>query len=375
VAIIFVCNVGVFIAHFMEPGLTIGLMSGTSADGVDAVLLRTYGATCKTVAHTHVPFAASLRTELLALMLPRENEIERAGRASVALAHVYASAVNALLESAKVPTAQVRAIGAHGQTVRHRPEQGYSVQLNQPALLAHLTGIDVVFDFRSAHIAAGGQGAPLVPKFHEQVFAHAQTKRAIVNIGGIANVTLLVPGEPTRGWDTGPGNCLLDAWCERHLNTGYDARGAWAASGQVHTKLLEEFLGHPYLRRNPPKSTGREVFHLVWVDEVLREKSIDPQDVQATLCALTARSIAAAIREAGVHEVFVCGGGAFNETLMTLLAQCVPTAQIDRTDALGINVMQVEAAAFAWFAHENWLHRTMGAAPTVPAAYFAAQQA
>ncbi len=339
----------------MKSGLYIGIMSGTSADGVDAVLIfvrEPEPATCETRGAAHVPFPDALRAELLALMQPGDNEIERAGRATVALMHLYAEAVKTLLLSVNVPSAQIVAIGSHGQTVRHRPEHGFTVQLNNPALLAHLTGINIVSDFRSADIAAGGQGAPLVPRFHGAVFAHPSVRRAIVNIGGIANISVLNPNEPAVGWDTGPGNCLLDAWCERYTGQPFDREGAWGAGGQVSEPLLAMFLRHPYFALPPPKSTGREVFHVAWVDACLAELNVSAVDVQATLVVLTARSIAEAAQKAGSAEVYLCGGGVFNRELVRNIALTIPSAQISTTKTLGIHPMQVEGAAFARFAAE-----------------------
>jgi len=324
----------------------IGLMSGTSVDGIDAVLADFAGGRVQTVAHEHVPFAPPLRTALQGLMQSGPDEVERAGDASVALARAYADAVKAVLARAGLPAREVAAIGAHGQTIRHRPERGFTWQLNHPALLAELTGIAVVADLRSRDVAAGGQGAPLVPAFHAAVF-QSEAPRAVVNIGGIANVTLLPPrggSEPVRGFDTGPGNTLLDAWCERHTGRALDDGGAWAASGTVCEPLLARLLHDPYFAQPAPKSTGRERFNLAWLDAQLPAfAAVAPVDVQATLTALTARSIQLAVADA---PVFVCGGGVFNQTLMRQLRQAQSTA------ALGVDPMQVEALAFAWLARQ-----------------------
>lgn len=357
----------------MRPVLTIGLMSGTSCDGVDAVLLESTAQGCKTRGHVHVPFERGFRAELLSLMHSGHDEIERAGRASVRLADVYISAVKQLQRHTNVPTAHIAAIGAHGQTVRHRPQWGFSVQLNAPARIAYQTGLDVFFDFRSADIAAGGQGAPLVPCFHDRVFRHTTIRRAIVNIGGIANVTVLLPGQRTLGWDTGPGNCLLDAWIERHTGRPYDVGGRWGAEGRVIESLLVKLLDHEYLRKRPPKSTGREDFHLQWLDTVIASAHFEPKDVQATLTAYTAHTIVDAITPHAIDELYVCGGGAFNEELMRHIRMLLPTSQINTTAAAGIDPMQVEAAAFAWFAFENTaIARNHGLVPAVRAALFPA---
>ncbi len=325
----------------------IGLMSGTSVDGVDAVIADFSDDKVRTIGHVHAPFTPELRAQLQALMQSGADEIERAGDASVALAHAYAEAVAQLLAKTNLVAKDIAAIGAHGQTIRHRPERGFTLQINQPALIAELTGISVVADFRSRDVAAGGQGAPLVPAFHAAVFSGA-VPRAVVNIGGIANVTLLPAkgsSESVRGFDTGPGNTLLDAWCERHTGNAFDEGGAWSATGRTDERLLANLLAESYFDKVPPKSTGRELFNMDWLDAKLAAfgSSVAPADVQATLVALTARSIASAV---GERECYVCGGGVFNTELMRQL----PRAQ--STQALGVDPMQVEALAFAWLARQ-----------------------
>ena len=331
----------------------IGLMSGTSVDGIDAVVADFSEDKVRTIGHVHVPFASALRAQLQALMQSGADEIERAGDASVALAHVYADAVVQLLRKTNLNANDIAAIGAHGQTIRHRPERGFTTQLNAPAHLSELTGIAVVADFRSRDVAAGGQGAPLVPAFHAAVF-QGDAPRAVVNVGGIANVTLLPAkgsSDSVRGFDTGPGNTLLDAWCERHAGKAYDAGGAWGASGQVDEKLLVALLDDDYFRQPAPKSTGRERFNAAWLDAKLlsEARSIPPQDVQATLAALTARTISDAIRGSGVTACFVCGGGVFNASIMRSLPADL---EVQSTDALGVDPMHVEALAFAWLTRQ-----------------------
>jgi anhydro-N-acetylmuramic acid kinase len=337
--------------------LFIGLMSGTSLDGVDAVLADFATPQPTLRAHLHHSFTAELRAELLRLQAPSTDELHRAAVAAQHLARLYAAAVEDLLRHAEVEPAQVAAIGVHGQTVRHRPEAGYTLQLNAPALVAELTGIDVVADFRSRDLAAGGQGAPLVPAFHAAVFSGA-APRAVVNIGGIANLT----GLPARGtdggvvgFDCGPGNVLLDAWIAEHLGEPFDRDGRWAAAGTVDKALLAQWLAEPYFAAPPPKSTGRELFNLDWLRRALHGRRLDPRDVQATLVALTAAGIAQAIDAhfPEAQEVLVCGGGAYNAALIARLAtECAPRP-VASTATLGVAPEHVEALAFAWLARAH----------------------
>ena len=352
-------------AHREDSRLYIGLMSGTSVDGVDGVLARLGdGQPPQVLASASLPMPTDLRQELLALNLSGEDELARGALAANALARLYAQAVSDLLREAGVAARDVAAIGAHGQTVRHRPDSGYTVQLNAPALLAELSGIDVVADFRSRDVAAGGQGAPLVPPFHAAIFG-APEGRAVLNLGGIANVTLLEPGKSPRGFDTGPANVFLDGWCQRHLGAPYDADGRWAASGQVLAPLLELLIAsEPWFALPPPKSTGRDLFNMQWLDSRLAEfdgPRPAPQDVQATLQRLTARTVANAIdaAAAGTREVFVCGGGARNPGLMRELAYCLQRP-VRPTDALGVPAQEVEALAFAWLAQAFVARRPAG---------------
>ena len=285
----------------------------------------------------------------MALQGAGHNEIEREALAANALAASYAECVQALLASASGP---VRAIAAHGQTTRHRPELGYTRQSNNPALLAELTGIDVIADFRSRDVAAGGQGAPLVPAFHQARFGLAGQTRVVVNIGGISNISVLHADGRVGGFDTGPGNVLMDGWIGRHQGLDYDANGAWAASGKVDPTLLNALLAQPYFALPAPKSTGRDLFHMAWLDQHLAGfGQLAPQDIQATLTALTAHSIASAIQgEAGrVEAVYVCGGGAYNATLLSALAAALGEAiSVESTAVLGVAPNRVEALAFAW---------------------------
>lgn len=331
--------------------LVAGLMSGTSLDGVDAALVDFSQNPPRTLATFGQPYSNAIRQQALQLQMVQADEIHSAALFANELARCYADAVGNLLAKAGIGPTQVAAIGCHGQTIRHQPAAGYSLQLNNPALLAELTGISVVADFRSRDIAAGGQGAPLVPAFHAAVFGDPARHRIILNIGGIANVTNLKPGQPVLGFDCGPGNLLLDAWIERHQGLRYDKDGRWAAQGTMLPGLLERLLSASFFAASPPKSCGREEFNLSWLERQL-SGSERPADVQATLLELSAVSTSEAIsRWCGQPgEVFVCGGGARNHALMARLQYHLPACRIASTDSLGLAADWVEAAAFAWLA-------------------------
>ncbi len=334
--------------------LIIGLMSGTSLDGVDAVLVDFSSNKPVVGATAYLPYTAELRQNLLELHRPTVNEIHQAAIISSQLAHIYADVVFSLLTKAGSDTTAIAAIGCHGQTIRHQPHYGYSLQLNNPSLLVELTGITVIGDFRSRDIAAGGQGAPLVPAFHSAQFRHEQKHRAILNLGGIANLTNLKPDQTTSGFDCGPGNMLLDAWTQKHLGHSYDAEGHWAASGTLLPELLGKLLGHDFFLHPPPKSCGRELFNLEWLAGFLTSNE-SPADVQATLLALTVISVQQAIRRwcGSIDELYVCGGGAYNTTLLNQLKEVMPATAIHTTEALGLPPNWVEAVAFAWLAHRT----------------------
>lgn len=349
--------------------LYVGVMSGTSLDGADAVLANLAVAAPRVLAHAHRPFPSELRDELLALTSSGPDEIERSGAAGLQLAEVYARCVADVLQQADCAPADVRAIGVHGQTVRHRPAAGYSIQLNAPAQLAELTQIDVVADFRSRDLAAGGQGAPLVPAFHAAVFA-ADGPRAVVNIGGISNVTFLHGAvQDVLGFDCGPGNLLLDAWAARHRTQPFDRDGEFAASGRTDPPLLARLLAEPFLDVPPPKSTGRELFSREWLSNATAGTTLAPQDVQRTLTEFTARCIGNAIVRwcAAARDVVACGGGVRNATLMAALADAVAPRRLVASSALGIEPDQVEALAFAWLAR-RCLRRESGSVPAVTGA-------
>jgi anhydro-N-acetylmuramic acid kinase len=341
------------------PELFIGLMSGTSLDGVDGVLADFSASGPAMVEHASSPFTAELRAQLLELNSPGRDELHRAALAGNALVRIYAGVVRELLERAGLSPSAVQAIGAHGQTVRHRPQEfdgtGYTLQLSQPALLAELSGIDVVSDFRSRDVAAGGQGAPLAPFFHRAMFARAGQTVGVLNIGGISNLTLLRSDGSTLGFDCGPGNCLIDDWCARHTGQAYDAEGAWAATGSVLPPLLELLLAEPYFRRPPPKSTGRDLFSPGWLHEHLKRfDDATPVDVQATLTELTARACADEVmrHESGLRHLVVCGGGVLNSQLMQRLRALLPEVQVSSSADWGLPPLQVEATAFAWLARK-----------------------
>src|SRR5690554_3260780 len=328
--------------------LYIGLMSGTSLDGVDAVLLQINEGKHQVLDASFTPFPPTLRQQLLDLHQIGRNELDRAAIAGNALARIYADTVHQLLGSAGTPPNDIRAIGCHGQTIRHRPENGYTLQIGNPSLLAELTGICTVSDFRSRDIAAGGQGAPLAPAFHQAVFASTEERRCIINIGGMANITQL-HGEPIIGFDSGPGNVLLDSWIQLHKGLAFDKNGAWAASGKALPGMLKAMLSDNYFSLAPPKSTGREQFDQHWLETFLTG-SEKPEDVQATLAELTARSICSSL-PTDTQALYVCGGGAMNTYLMQRL-EAISGKTTLTTEALGVSPQWLEAIAFAWLAKQ-----------------------
>ena len=333
-----------------------GVMSGTSMDGVDAVVADftpTQSGPCVLLSAAHVPFAPDLAAELAALQRSGDDELARAARAANALADTYAQAIEAALGLAGLAAKDVVAAGVHGQTLRHRPDEGWTLQLNNPARIAERTGLAIVADFRNRDVAAGGEGAPLVPAFHAALFG-GRHHRSIVNVGGIANITDLPVRGEVHGFDTGPGNVLLDFWHERHRGAGFDRDGAWARTGRVDGALLTALLAEPYFARVPPKSTGRDLFDADWLAARLAGIDVAAADVQATLVALTARTIADAIAAhcGASEEVLICGGGAKNVALMEALAALLAPRATATTAAHGVAVEHVEALAFAWLARE-----------------------
>ena len=353
-----------------KPHLFIGIMSGTSLDGIDVALASFEHGACQVMSTHFLAYEPQLKLSLLALHTPSENELEHSILLGNELAVLYAQAVNTLLANASLKPSDVVAIGCHGQTIRHKPRIangiGYTVQIGNASLLAELTGISVVADFRSRDIAAGGQGAPLVPAFHQAIFANSQKNRALINIGGIANVTYLgKAGQDLNncevlGFDSGPGNMLLDAWVKANLGTDYDADGAWSDTGVVLQPLLANMLAEPYFALPPPKSTGRDLFNDAWLNHYLQAQhlhspNLRPQDVARTLVALTAHTIVDVLVQHcnTVDEIYLCGGGARNCLLVADLQALLIGKKIATTDELGIGVDWLEAVAFAWLAQQT----------------------
>jgi len=334
-----------------------GLISGTSMDGVESVLLHIRPEGLAIVGALHVDYPPALSARLkCAVASPRECNLDEFGALDAEVGEVFGSAALQLLESTGTRASQVRAIGSHGQTLLHRPASSpsFTLQIGDANRIAERTGIDVIADFRRRDMAAGGEGAPLVPGFHAAAFAAPGSVRVVVNIGGISNITVLGAEGQVSGFDTGPGNCLMDLWAQEHLGTPFDRDGQLAASGQVNPALLQVLLAEPYLRRQPPKSTGRELFHRQWLQHALDRQPAPVPNVQATLCEYTAITIVQAIRDFArlqPAELLVCGGGAFNRELMRRLALQLPQTVVQDTAARGIAADQVEAALFAWLAH------------------------
>lgn len=339
------------------PALYLGLISGTSADGIDAALTR-FDPRLEPVHARTYAWDPGLRARLLALgQAHAEVSLDMLGRLDVEVAHAFADAALRLIAEAGLQAKDVRAIGSHGQTVRHRPggDFPFTWQLGDGGVIAERCGITTVADFRRRDVAAGGQGAPLMPAFHAAVLQSCEEDRAVLNLGGIANLTLLPRNGEVRGFDTGPANALLDAWCERHTGHAFDADGAFAASGRVDTDVLERLLGDPWFAVSPPKSTGREQFHLGWVAERLGGTGIDPPDLQATLLELTAVTVADALRatQPGTRRLLACGGGVHNALLIGRIRARLRDVAVESTAAHGLDPDFVEATGFAWLARET----------------------
>jgi len=358
--------------------LYIGVMSGTSLDGIDIVIsdFSTPASTsCQLIAAKIFPFPASLQERLHQIIITQQCDLTALCELDIELGQVIAQAIKQLLADYHIEASQIIAIGSHGQTLLHQPTGQYpfSLQIGNGNVIAEQTGITTIADFRQRDITAGGQGAPLVPAFHAECFAREQQDRIIINIGGIANLSLLPADktQPILGFDSGPGNCLMDAWIQRHQQHAYDKNGQWAKSGQCHQGLLKQLLDEPYFQQDIPKSTGRELFNLNCLDEHLNhfEPTISPADVQATLLQLTANTIANAVQHYGnkYQAIFICGGGAHNVALMSQLQQQLPNKQVNTTETLGLHPDWVEACAFAGLAYLT-LNNKAGNIPSVTGA-------
>jgi anhydro-N-acetylmuramic acid kinase len=345
--------------------LFLGMISGTSMDAIDAALVDFSAAPLQVVATSATAWDAALKRRVAALIDSADQvALDEIGQIDVEIGRAFARAANALLGKAGISASQLAAIGSHGQTLRHRPDLSapFSWQIGDPNVIAEMTGATVVADFRRRDVAAGGQGAPLLPVFHDQVFRSDNEDRVIVNLGGIANITILKRGAEVTGFDTGPANRLLDAWISLHQGADFDADGAWAAQGTVDDVLLEQLLEEPYLALAPPKSTGRELFNLLWLQSKLGRITREPKDVQATLQQYTAVSVADAARNyAPGASLYICGGGAHNAALLTSLATLCAPNRVASTQALGLDPDYVEAIAFAWFAKRTLEGRTSSA--------------
>lgn len=331
----------------------LGVMSGTSLDGIDIALIEQTTRPAL-IASLYIPMPERLREDILSLCQPGNDELARSAVIENQWVTLLADGIEKLLAAEKIEAKQIRAIGSHGQTIRHEPDRGFSIQIGNPALLAELTGISVVSDFRRRDIAAGGQGAPLVPAFHRELFSHSSHSCVVVNIGGFSNISLLDNENAVRGFDCGPGNVLMDAWIHRHKGQNFDSNGEWAASGAIHSELLERMLSEPFFHTKGPKSTGRELFSLAWLDRHLAyHPPVKTKDVQRTLLELTAQSICQSVISAQMRtsELLVCGGGAHNAKLMERLGQLLPDCSVASTASRGVSPDWVEAMAFAWLAH------------------------
>ncbi|MCF8999695.1 anhydro-N-acetylmuramic acid kinase [Acinetobacter nectaris] len=342
----------------------IGVMTGTSMDGIDIVAASFEP--LQLHATLTIPFEQDLKDELMALTLPSDNEIDRMGKADVALAKLIGHGINELIKKNKLERKKIKAIGSHGQTIRHRPEDGFTLQIGDPNIITEITQLPVISDFRRRDMAAGGQGAPLVPAFHQALFQHEQIDRVILNLGGIANVSFLPAGKKDNisGFDTGPANVLMDAWCRRHTGHAYDENGDWAANGSPIRALLDRLYSHDFFARKPPKSTGREDFNLDWLDDQISDWRNDeleyeefedtPENIQATLAKLTVRAIQKAIYRSGMKngEVYVCGGGAYNSHILEQLRWRLRkhSWSVQTSGVIGLSPTWVESTAFAWLA-------------------------
>ncbi|NIJ82718.1 MULTISPECIES: anhydro-N-acetylmuramic acid kinase [Xanthomonas] len=344
----------------VDSPLYLGLMSGTSADGIDAALVRFADDShrrCELVAGTTVPWAPPLRDALIALGQGAETvAIDALGQLDAQVGLAFADAANRLIAESGIARKHIRAIGSHGQTIRHRPTSApaFTWQIGDASRIAEHTGLTTVADFRRRDVAAGGQGAPLMPAFHLAMLGAGDEDRAVLNLGGIGNLTLIPRDGTVRGFDTGPANALLDSWCQQHRGTAFDADGLFAASGHVDSVLLQALLADPWFALAPPKSTGREQFHLAWVQEAMGGRALQAADVQATLLELTAATVAEALLrlQPQTRRVLVCGGGVRNPVLMARLAARLPGVVVESSARRGLDPDYLEAMGFAWLAAE-----------------------
>ncbi|MCW8327890.1 anhydro-N-acetylmuramic acid kinase [Photobacterium sp. SDRW27] len=347
----------------------IGIMSGTSMDGVDTVLVEIEDNNIQLLCEHSFPMGENLKQSLLDICLGQPTNLQAIGELDHRLGHLFADAVLALLDKAQVKASSIKAIGSHGQTVFHSPDSEYAftMQLGDANIISAKTGITTIADFRRKDMAYGGQGAPLVPAFHQQLFSQPHLSRVILNIGGIANITVLSPGKPVTGYDTGPGNMLMDAWINKHKSLRYDKEGNWAKSGEVNMALLHSLISDPYFLLQPPKSTGRELFNLTWLTDHLQDCQISPENVQRTLAEFTALTIANDVNKESPGELLVCGGGAHNPLIMDRLTKLLPDWEVMTTAEQGVDIDNMEAMAFAWLAYRT-LHQLPGNLPEVTGA-------
>ena len=353
--------------------LYIGVMSGTSMDGVDTVLVKTNGKEIELIQADFYPMPDKIKQALLNICLGQQTNLKEVGILDHQLGLLFANAVNQLIEKAGVSATDITAIGCHGQTAFHQPDGEYpfSMQLGDANIIAAKTGIQTIADFRRKDLALGGQGAPLVPAFHKTILSHPSRTRVVLNIGGISNISVLKPDQAVVGYDTGPGNMLLDAWVYQHLGHSYDKDGQWAISGKVKASLLETLMREEFFNKPAPKSTGRELFNLSWLENKLADEIYQPQDVQATLTEFTAISISHEVNRFGEGELLVCGGGARNPLIMQRLSELLPDWQVKTTNQVGVDMDYMEAMAFAWLAHQT-THQLAGNLPEVTGAEKAA---
>ncbi|MEF1289063.1 anhydro-N-acetylmuramic acid kinase [Vibrio sp. M260118] len=352
--------------------LYIGIMSGTSLDGVDTALVEMEAGNAKLLGSNDYPIPEPLKQRLLKVSLGQSTNLVEIGQLDHLLGKLYVQAVKALLEKTGYSADQITSIGNHGQTVFHQPtgETPFTTQLGDANIIAALTGIDTIADFRRKDIALGGQGAPLVPAFHQSIFSSTDSSVVVLNIGGIANISVLRPDQAVIGYDTGPGNMLMDAWCHKHTSKAYDKDAALARGGQVNQDLLATLLQEPYLALSAPKSTGRELFNLAWLESIICKLDISIEDIQRTLCEYTACTIANEINkftQGDAPELLVCGGGAHNPLLMKRLREHLPNWRVLLTDDKGIDSNNMEAIAFAWLAYRR-IHNLPSNLPEVTGA-------